>query len=200
MLAGLLVGRVLAYVAFRSASPSLRVAERGESLLALAALVTAYGVGEVVGGYGFLAVFVCAMTFRSAERDHDYHAAMHEVAERLERLLTLFVLLVLGIALTRGLLASLDWRGVAIGLALIFVVRPAAGLLALAPVRLPNVAADRPAALGGRVLRRARGRLDLLPGVRRGRGGRRSAPTGCGRRWGSRSWRRCWCTERSPRP
>ena len=133
VLAGLLVGRVLAYVAFRSESPSLRVAERGESLLALAALITAYGVGEVVHGYGFLAVFVCAMTFRSAERDHDYHAAMHEVAERLERLLTLFVLLVLGIALTRGLLASLDWRGVAIGLALIFLVRPAAGLLGLAP-------------------------------------------------------------------
>jgi len=134
VLAGLLVGRVLAYVAFRSASPSLRVAERGESLLALAALITAYGVGEVVHGYGFLAVFVCAMTFRSAERDHDYHAAMHEVAERLERLLTLFVLLVLGIALTRGLLASLDWRGVAMGLALIFLVRPAAGLLGLAPL------------------------------------------------------------------
>lgn len=134
VLAGLVVGRVLSYVAFRSASPSLRVAERGESLLALAALVTAYGVGEVVGGYGFLSVFVCAMTFRSAERSHEYHAAMHEVAERLERLLTLFVLLVLGIALTRGLLASLDWRGVAIGLALIFVVRPAAGMIALLPV------------------------------------------------------------------
>jgi NhaP-type Na+/H+ or K+/H+ antiporter len=73
------------------------------------------------------------MTFRSAERSHDYHAAMHEVAERLERLLTLFVLLVLGIALTRGLLASLDWRGVAIGLALIFVVRPIAGLVGLSP-------------------------------------------------------------------
>ena len=42
---------------------------------------------------------------------------MHEVAERLERLLTLFVLLVLGIALTRACSASLDWRGVAIGLA-----------------------------------------------------------------------------------
>jgi sodium/hydrogen antiporter len=134
VLAGLVVGRVLAYVAFRSASPSLRVAERGERHQRLAALVSAYGVGEVVGGYGFLAVFVCAMTFRSAERSHDYHAAMHEVAERLERLLTLFVLLVLGIALTRGLLASLDWRGVAIGLALIFVVRPVAGLVGLSPL------------------------------------------------------------------
>ncbi|WP_395658279.1 cation:proton antiporter [Nocardioides sp.] len=131
VLAGIVVGRVLAYAAFRSRSRSLRVAERGESLLALAALVTAYGVGEVVGGYGFLSVFACAMTFRAAERSHDYHAAMHDVAERLERLLTLFVLLVLGIALSRGLLQSLDWKGVGIGVALVFLVRPVTGLLGL---------------------------------------------------------------------
>lgn len=133
VLAGVLVGRALAWVAFRSSSRSLRVAERGESLMALAALVCAYGVAEVASGYGFLAVFACAMTFRSAERTHDYHAAMHEVVERLERLLTLFVLMVLGIALTRGLLEGLDWRGVAIGLALLLVVRPLSGIVALAP-------------------------------------------------------------------
>ncbi|MGY2704183.1 MULTISPECIES: cation:proton antiporter domain-containing protein [unclassified Nocardioides] len=131
VLAGILVGRVLAYAAFRSSSASLRVAERGESLMALAALVSAYGVGQVVGGYGFLSVFACAMTFRSAERSHDYHAAMHEVAERLERLLTLFVLLVLGIATTRGLFGSLDWKGVAIAVALVLVVRPLAGTVGL---------------------------------------------------------------------
>ncbi|MDI6910024.1 cation:proton antiporter [Nocardioides sp.] len=134
VVAGIAIGRVLAWVAFRSASRSLRVAERGESLLALAALVSAYGVGEIAGGYGFLSVFVCAMTFRSAERAHDYHAAMHEVAERLERLLTLFVLLVLGIALSRGLLGGLDWRGVVLGLALLLVIRPLAGWVALAPL------------------------------------------------------------------
>jgi sodium/hydrogen antiporter len=129
---GIVVGRLLSTVAFRSRSASLRVAERGESLLALAALLASYGVGEVAGGYGFLAVVACAMTFRSAERSHDYHAAMHQVAERLERLLTLFVLLVLGIALTRGLLDALDWRGVAIGLALLLVVRPVSAYVALA--------------------------------------------------------------------
>ena len=128
---GILVGRLLSWVAFRAKSRSLRVAERGESLMALAALVCAYGAAEVAAGYGFLAVFVCAMTFRSAERSHDYHAAMHEVTERLERLLTLFVLLVLGIALTRGLLERLDWRGVVLGLGLLLVVRPLAGVLSL---------------------------------------------------------------------
>lgn len=130
---GIAVGRLLSYAAFRARSDTLRVAERGESLLALAALATAYGAGEVAGGYGFLAVVACAMTFRSAERAHDMHKAMHEVTDRLERLLTLFVLLVLGIALTRGLLAALDWRGVAIGVALLLVVRPLAGVVALSP-------------------------------------------------------------------
>ncbi len=128
---GMLVGKVLAMIAFRSTSRSLRVAERGESLTALGALVTAYGVAEVSQGYGFLAVFACAMTFRSAERSHDYHTAMHEVTERLERLLTLFLLLALGIALSRGLLEGLDWRGVLIGLALILVIRPMSGMVAL---------------------------------------------------------------------
>ncbi|PUA80153.1 cation:proton antiporter [Nocardioides currus] len=129
--AGLAVGWALARLAFRSQSRTLRVAERGDSLMALAALAASYGVGEVLGGYGFLSVFVCALTFRSAERSHDYHAAMHEVAERLERLLTLFVLLVLGIAVTRGLLEALDWRGVLVGVGLVLVVRPLAGVVAL---------------------------------------------------------------------
>ncbi len=128
---GIAVGRVLAQVAFRSSSHSLRVAERGESLTSLAALISAYGLSEVVGGYGFLAVFACAMTFRSAERHHDYHASMHEVTERLERLLTLFLLLMLGIALSRGLLEDLDWRSVLVGLGLIIVIRPISGVVAL---------------------------------------------------------------------
>ncbi len=128
---GVASGWLLARLAFRSRSRALRVAERGESLLAVAALVTAYGLGEVLGGYGFLSVFACAMTFRSAERSHDYHAAMHEVVERLERLLTLFVLLALGIGLSRGLLDGLDWRGIAIGLTLLLVLRPLTGWAAL---------------------------------------------------------------------
>ena len=120
-------GLALGRIAFRSRAQSLRVAETGEPLLALAAVLLAYGASEVVGGYGFLAVFACAMTIRSAERSHDYHALMHQVIERLERLLTLIVLLFVGIGLTHGLLSNLDWRGLVIGVALVFVIRPLAG-------------------------------------------------------------------------
>ena len=140
VLAGVLVGRLLARVAFRSSKEPLRLAEQGEPLLALAALLTAYGVAQVAQGYGFLAVFACAMAMRSAERKHDYHRAMHEVIERLERLFTLLVLLLLGIEISGGVLDHLDWRGVLVAALLLFVIRPLSGILALGvrPRRTPE--------------------------------------------------------------
>ncbi|WP_130012429.1 cation:proton antiporter [Serinicoccus sediminis] len=135
LLVGMAVGWVLAYVAFRTRQQALRLAEQGESLLALAAMVLAYGVAEVAQGYGFLAVFVCAMTMRARARRHEFHEHMHGVVERLERLLTLLVLLFVGIALTDGALESLDWRGVVVGVSLVLVIRPLAGWVALRPGR-----------------------------------------------------------------
>jgi sodium/hydrogen antiporter len=132
---GVVVGWVLARLAFRARQPSLRLAEIGEPLLALAAVLLSYGVAEVCGGYGFLAVFACAMTLRASERGHSYHAHMHESIERLERLLTLIVLLLLGIALTDHLLEVLTWQGALVGAALVFVVRPLTGVIALRPGR-----------------------------------------------------------------
>jgi sodium/hydrogen antiporter len=128
---GVAVGWALARIAFRSPRRSLRLAEQGEALLAIAALVLTYGVSQLCGGYGFVSVFVCALTLRAAERNHHYHRSMHEVVQRLERLLTLLILLVLGMAVTKGVLGELDWRGVVIGLGLVFVVRPLAGWLSL---------------------------------------------------------------------
>jgi sodium/hydrogen antiporter len=132
-LIGTAVGWLLAKAAFSSPAPSLRMAETGEPLLALAAVLLSYGVAEVAQGYGFLAVFACALTMRSAERGHDYHAHMHAIVERLERILTLVVLLLLGVALTHGLLNNLGWQGVFVGVALVFVIRPLAGMVALLP-------------------------------------------------------------------
>jgi NhaP-type Na+/H+ or K+/H+ antiporter len=128
---GLVAGWLLGRQAFHARSDDLRLADRGEPLLALAALQASYGAAELVGGYGFLAVFACAMRLRASERGHSYQRAMHGVVERLERLMTLLVLLVLGMAMTHGLLEHLDWRGIVLALALVLVVRPLAGYVAL---------------------------------------------------------------------
>lgn len=135
VLAGVAVGWALSRLAFRAPARSLRLAEVGQPLLAVAAFLLAYGVAEVVHGYGFLAVFACALTIRSFERDNEFHRSMHEVIHRLETLLTLVVLLALGVAMTRGLLGNLDWRGVVIGVALVFVIRPLAGYLSFVGYR-----------------------------------------------------------------
>jgi NhaP-type Na+/H+ or K+/H+ antiporter len=131
---GAFVGWALAKLAFRARRASLRLAEQGEPLLALAALATSFGAAELVGGYGFIAVFCCGMAMRNAERGHDYQEAMHGVVQRLERLLTLLVLLCLGIAMSRGLLDALDWRGVVAGTVLVLLLRPLSGVLSLMPL------------------------------------------------------------------
>lgn len=128
---GTATGWLLARMAFRAPTPSFRLAETGEPLLALAAVLLTYGLAEVAHGYGFVAVFACALAMRSAERGHDYHVHMHQTVERLERLLTLTVLLLLGSALTDSLLGSLTWQDALVGAALVFVVRPVSGLVAL---------------------------------------------------------------------
>lgn len=127
---GVLAGWLLGKVSFRGPHHSLRVAETGEPLMAVAAILVSYGVAEVAGGYGFLAVFCAALTIRAAERTSEYHETMHGVVERLERLLTLLVLLFLGFALGNGLLDAVDWRSVVVAVGLVFVIRPLTGLIA----------------------------------------------------------------------
>lgn len=131
VLVGLTGGWVLGRIAFRSRHDSLRLAERGEPMLALAATLAVYGLAELAHGWGFLAVFVAALTIRTQERHHTYHQHMHELIERLELLLTLLILMLVGVALSDGLLSYLTWQGAAVGLALIFVVRPLIAWLAL---------------------------------------------------------------------
>lgn len=128
---GIAVGKLMGLVVFRTSRRLVRLAAQSDPIVAVAALLTAYGLAEVLHGYGFLAAFACGMALRAAERSHDYHREMHDVIERLERLLTLIVLLLLGIAMSRGLLERLDLAGVLVGTALVLLVRPAGAWLAL---------------------------------------------------------------------
>lgn len=99
-------------------------------LVALAGVLIVYGVTELIEGYGFIAVFVAGLTLRRSETNHDYHAKLHDFVETLERALTAILLLGIGAALP-ALLSALDWQGVAISFALIFIIRPIAAWLSL---------------------------------------------------------------------
>jgi sodium/hydrogen antiporter len=131
VLLGLLTGWLLGALFFRAAKESIRLAKHSEGFVALAATFFAYGVTELAGGYGFLAVFVCACSIRAAERTHEYHQVLHDFTEQIERLLTVLLLLLLGGAVVDGLLKPLTWTGALVGLALLLVIRPAAAWLSL---------------------------------------------------------------------
>jgi len=129
LLGGLVVGRLLAWVIFgrHSSFPRIR-----DGMLALAATLIAYAGTELVGGYGFLAVFVAAVMIRNQEWKHSYLEVMHQFSDQIERLLSAVVLILFGGALASGILRYLDWRGVLVAIVIVLVVRPLAGMAGLA--------------------------------------------------------------------
>ncbi|WP_276253819.1 cation:proton antiporter [Halomontanus rarus] len=127
---GWVMGRLLARFVFNYPA-STRLAESMGGAEALAATLIAYGVTELLGGYGFIAVFVAAVAIRGYEREHEYHDHLHNFSEVVERIVTAIVLVLFGGAVATGLLAALTWQAALVGLALVFVVRPVAGLIGL---------------------------------------------------------------------
>lgn len=134
-IAGVAAGWLLSRLFFSSKTNALRLAEHREGFVALAATFFTYGVTELMQGYGFLAVFVAAVTIRSSERFHDYHVILHAFIEQTERLLTVLVLLLVGMALADGLLANVGWREVAVAAVILFLVRPLTAGLAMIGAR-----------------------------------------------------------------
>jgi NhaP-type Na+/H+ or K+/H+ antiporter len=122
---------MLGKMAFSAPSRTFRLADSREPVLALAMTLGVYGLTQVLHGYGFIGVFVAALTLRASERSHDFHEELHGFIEQLEHILTWGILLLLGVAITGGLLKPLTWAGAAIGLLLVLVLRPLTAWISL---------------------------------------------------------------------
>jgi sodium/hydrogen antiporter len=129
--AGYLIGRTFGWLTFHAPAKT-KLAKTGDGLIALSATFLSYGLAELINSYGFLAVFVTGLTFRHAHRTHDLQVGMHEITEQIERIMMMALLLLFGGALVSGLLAPLRWTDVVAALVILFVIRPAAGLIGLA--------------------------------------------------------------------
>jgi NhaP-type Na+/H+ or K+/H+ antiporter len=127
---GMLVGRAMGFLIFSSRRGGL--SRHGDGLVALAATLIAYAATEMAHGYGFLAVFVCALTIRARERHHEFHEELHHFSDQVERLLMLLLLVLFGGALARGLLDALTLQDALVCLAILLLIRPLAGMLAMA--------------------------------------------------------------------
>ena len=129
--AGWAIGRLFGWLTFHVPAET-RLAKTGDGLIALAATFVSYGLTEMIHCYGFLAVFVTALSFRDAHRDHEFQRDMHDVTEQIERIAMMVLLLLLGGALVSGLLAKVTLVDAAVALTILLVIRPVTGLIGLA--------------------------------------------------------------------
>jgi NhaP-type Na+/H+ or K+/H+ antiporter len=128
---GLLIGWVLGKLFFSAPSKKFRLAEHAEGFVALAATFLAYGITELINGYGFVAVFVCACAIRTSEHRHGYHQVLHGYVEQAERMLTVVIVFLLGGAAATGLLSGTTWAEIGVAALVLVVVRPLAGWIGL---------------------------------------------------------------------
>lgn len=130
LVVGWLLGRALGWLIFVHLGDGW-LSRRSEAIATVGATLLVYGVTELAHGYGFLAVFVAAVTVRSREREHETHELLHGATEAVENLGSALVLLLIGGAIVGGALSPLGWREVLVGVAVVAVVRPVACWLGL---------------------------------------------------------------------
>jgi len=128
--AGWLSGKLLSYLIL-GLPKRFRIQTTAYGFVALAVTFTTYGLTELAQGYGFLAVFIAAITLRGYERTHHHHREMHDFSDQIERLLIVIVLFLFGGAIMHGLLNALTWQGALLGVVFVFLVRPLAGMITL---------------------------------------------------------------------
>ena len=128
---GWLGGKVMGHLTFRLPD-RFKLSETQDGFVALGITCLAYGSTELLHGYGFLAVFMAAVAFRSVERRHSYHKNLHDFSEQIERLLMMVLLVCFGAAIAEGsIFRALSWQVIITAGLILFVVRPLSGWAAL---------------------------------------------------------------------
>ncbi|QJR81108.1 sodium:proton antiporter [Alteromonas pelagimontana] len=144
---GLLTGRIGAWLVFTyvpeankdgdSSQADDEKSFTSEGMITLGALLTSYGVAEAFHGYGFLAVFISAVTAKQYAPTSYYHAISHHFLEQIESILLVIILLIFGAFLTTDIMRNLTWEGALLGFLVVFLIRPLTGLVAQSRNSLP---------------------------------------------------------------
>lgn len=134
---GFLSGKLIGLILF-NLTEEYKVLKTREDFLAISLTLAVYGITELALGYGFIAVFVCAVSLRATERKHDYHRNMHSFIEQIEKLLIAIVLVFFGGSLVTGILDALTWKMVAFSFCFLLLIRPLSAYVSLFKIKLDN--------------------------------------------------------------
>ena len=95
-----------------------------EDFTALSTILLAYSLTEVVNGYGFLAVFVAGMTVQRSRLDPQKRHSRLEFTERIEKLLEVGTILLLGSLLRIEPILRFSDEALLVAALLFFIIRP----------------------------------------------------------------------------
>lgn len=95
-----------------------------EDFVALATILLTYSLTEVVNGYGFLAVFVAGLVVQRTQRDREKQTSELEFTERIEKLLEVGTILLLGTLLRVQPFLNHAGEALLIAGLLLFLIRP----------------------------------------------------------------------------
>jgi len=127
---GYLSGRLVGFLIFR-VTPKYQFLRTKDGFLAISLTLLVYGLTELLHGYGFVAVFICAITLRHFEKKDDFHDDLHTFTDQIERLLVAVLLILFGGTLVSGILNALTWKMALFILLFLFVIRPIAAYVSL---------------------------------------------------------------------
>jgi sodium/hydrogen antiporter len=127
---GLLLARLVFYLPEKKNFVVIR-----DGFVAISATLLVYGLTELVKGYGFIAVFVTAITLRNYELGHHYHRKLHDFTDQIERILLSIVLILFGGSIVGGILKPLTWPMVLFSVVFVLGIRPLGGMLGLISAR-----------------------------------------------------------------
>lgn len=106
------------------------------SVLTLATALFAFSLPTLIGGSGFLGVYVAAVVLGAGRLP--YGTAMRRIHDSLAWLGQVAMFLVLGLLVYPSQLVEAAWVGTIVGLAVTLVVRPVVVALCLVPLRFPR--------------------------------------------------------------
>ncbi|MCE7055258.1 cation:proton antiporter [Algoriphagus sp. AGSA1] len=127
---GYAFGKAAGYLVFNFFGKN-EILKNLEGFLAISLTLLIYGITELLHAYGFIAVFVCAITFRHSEKEHEYHNSLHSFTDQIEQMFIAVLLLLLGGAVALGILEPLNWKMVVFALLFILLIRPVFAYISL---------------------------------------------------------------------
>lgn len=120
---GFLVAKAVVWIE-KKIQKKRRVDEVMEDFIALGTILLTYSLTEIVNGYGFLAVFIAGLVVQRSYRNSEKPLAQLEFIERLEKLLEVGTILILGTILLVKPMLNYATQSLLVIVLLFLVIRP----------------------------------------------------------------------------